>query len=122
MNKTKKTLILGATARTGKYANTAALMLMKRGFKVDLLGNSQGDILGQSIKTSKEDISDIDTVTVYLSPKNQIDYEDFIIKLNPKRVIFNPGAENEELEKKLIENNIESINACTLVMISTEQF
>lgn len=122
MNKTKKTLVLGATTKPGRYANIATEMLLKKGFEIELLGNSQGSILGHTIKTNKEDISDIDTVTIYLSSKNQLDFEDFILNLQPRRVIFNPGAENEELEKKLGEKGIETINACTLVMISTNQY
>ena len=61
----------------------------------------------------------IDTVTLYLNPKRQEEYYDYIISLQPRRVIFNPGTENMEFIKLLKNNQIESEIACTLVLLST---
>ena len=67
-------------------------------------------------------MKDLDTVTMYLNPENQKSYYDYIITQHPRRVIFNPGAENPEFEKKLNEKGIETLDACTLVLLSTGQY
>lgn len=119
----KKTLVLGASTKPGRYALMAAERLLQKGHSIELLGQSEGQIGGVNIKTEIEDIDkDIDTVTVYLSEKNQQQYEDFLLKMKPKRVIFNPGAENFELETKLEAQGSEVLEACTLVMLGTGQY
>ncbi len=119
----KKTLVLGASTKPGRYALMAAERLLQKGHAIELLGQSEGQVSGINIKTKIEEIDkDIDTVTVYLSEKNQEQYEDFLLKMKPKRVIFNPGAENFELEKKLEAQGSEVLEACTLVMLGTGQY
>lgn len=119
----KKTLVLGASTKPGRYALMAAQRLLEKGHKVELLGQNEGNIDGVNIKTKIEDIDkDIDTVTVYLSEQNQQEYEDFLLKMKPKRVIFNPGAENYDLEVKLEAQGTEVLKACTLVMLGTGQY
>lgn len=119
----KKTLVLGASTKPGRYALMAAERLLQKGHAIELLGQSEGQVSGMNIKTKIEEIDkDIDTVTVYLSEKNQEQYEDFLLKMKPKRVIFNPGAENFELEKKLEAQGTEVLEACTLVMLGTGQY
>lgn len=88
-----------------------------------LLGNKKGEVDGHIILNNISDITEeIHTVTVYLGEKNQVAYEDFLLSLKPQRVIFNPGAENMHLSKKLSELGVETLNACTLVMLSTNQY
>lgn len=119
----KKTLVLGATTKPGRYALMAAERLLQKGHSIELFGQSEGEVGGVNIKTKIEEIdNDIDTVTVYLSEKNQQQYEDFLLKMKPKRVIFNPGAENFELETKLEAQGTEVLEACTLVMLGTGQY
>ena len=67
-------------------------------------------------------VNDIDTVTLYLNAGRQLAYYDYILSLKPKRIIFNPGTENDELEQLAAENNIEALEACTLVLLSTGQY
>lgn len=118
-----KTLILGATTNETRYANIATKRLLRHGHEVILLGNKKGEVEGHTILNEAEEVpEDIDTVTMYLGEKNQTDYEQFLLHLNPKRVIFNPGAENPELSKKLRDQGVETLNACTLVMLSTKQY
>ena len=74
------------------------------------------------IKTEHVPMDDIDTVTLYLNPTNQKPYYDYILSLKPRRIIFNPGAENEELELMAKNNGIKTLEACTLVMLSTSQY
>ncbi len=119
----KKTLVLGASTKPGRYALMAAERLLSKGFPIELLGKKEGEVGGVKIKTDIGKIDkDIDTVTVYLSEANQAEYEDFLLKMNPKRVIFNPGAENYDLEVKLEKQGVEVLEACTLVMLGTGQF
>lgn len=76
------------------------------------------------IAVTKEHVQEegVDTVTLYLNPRNQVEYYDYILSLKPKRIIFNPGTENEELERLAKENGIKTMEACTLVMLGTGQY
>jgi predicted CoA-binding protein len=119
----KKTLIMGASTNPKRYAYMAAERLLAKGIDIELLGRRSGVVLDNSIKTDKEDVSkDIHTVTMYLSEQNQKDYEAFILNLEPVRVIFNPGAENPDFQKRLEHKGIEVVEGCTLVRLRTGQF
>lgn len=118
-----KVLILGASSNPGRYANMALKDLRMYDHQVIAVGNREGLVDDVKIQTELPSVSaDIHTVTVYLSKKNQATYEDFIQSLKPKRVIFNPGAENKSLSQRLKEDGVEAIDACTLVMLRTNQF
>ncbi len=119
----KTTLILGASTNPSRYAYLAAERLKQHKIKFELLGNKTGEVFNETIKTDQNEVSkDIDTVTVYLGADNQKTYESFLLGLKPKRVIFNPGAENPALALKLATVGIETIEACTLVMLGTGQY
>ncbi|CAN5915282.1 CoA-binding protein [soil metagenome] len=113
-----KTVVIGATENTSRYSNMAVKSLLKHGKEVAALGLKAGEIDGVKILTGSPEIKDVDTVTMYVGPKNQPPLYDYILSLKPKRIIFNPGAENEELEKMAEAKGIEVIEACTLVMLS----
>ena len=114
----KKTLIIGASDKQDRYSYLAAHSLYKHGHEVVLFGKRSGNVIGQEIIKEKPILKDIDTVTLYVNPLHQQDWYDYIISIKPKRVVFNPGAENPEFEKLLKQNNIEAVEACTLVMLS----
>jgi len=114
----KKTIVIGASANPERYAYKATMALQKHGHEVIPIGIKEGAINGQEILLGKPDIKNVDTVTLYVGPKNQGGWYDYIIGLKPKRVVFNPGAENPEFEQLLRDNNIEALEACTLVMLS----
>ncbi|MGJ8744724.1 CoA-binding protein [Polaribacter sp.] len=116
------TLVIGASTNPNKYSNIAIKRLIDKDLKIVALGSRKGSVFGVSIDDQKKDYKNIDTVTLYLNPKRQVEYYDYIIGLKPRRVIFNPGAENIEFFKLLKENNIEAEDACTLVMLSTNEF
>tara|TARA_R110002050_G_scaffold99648_1_gene206527 strand:+ start:511 stop:870 length:360 start_codon:yes stop_codon:yes gene_type:complete len=118
----KKTLVLGASLNPSRYSNLAINRLVNYGHTVEAVGLKNGTVAGVSISTEKEDFGDIDTITLYLNPKRQVEYYDYIVSLKPKRVIFNPGTENPELYRILKENNIESEVACTLILLGTNQY
>lgn len=114
----KKTLVIGATDKPDRYANRAAHSLLRHGHEIELVGLRTGQVAGHPIRTGQPDLTDIDTVTVYVGPRNQPDLYEYIKGLKPKRVIFNPGAENPEFEQQLRNVGIEPVEACTLVMLS----
>ncbi len=118
----KRTLLLGASTNPSRYSYMAAHKLVHAGHEIIPVGVKKGEVAGVEILATAEGISDIDTVTLYLSQKNQTEYADFLIRLAPKRVIFNPGAENPELMKKLTDVGVDAFEACTLVMLGTGQF
>lgn len=118
----KKTLVFGASLKPNRYSNFAIQKLVNHGVEVVAFGMKAGEVAGVHIDTQLEQYEDIDTITLYLNPKRQAAYYDYIIALKPKRVIFNPGTENPEFYKVLKENNISFEIACTLVLLSTNQY
>jgi predicted CoA-binding protein len=120
----KKTVIIGATTNPERYAYMAAENLAAFKHEFVPLGIKKGEVLGNAILDirQKPTIEQVDTVTMYLGAQNQPEYYDYILSLNPKRIIFNPGAENEEFETLAEKQGIEVIEACTLVMLRTNQF
>ena len=118
----KKTLVLGASTNTSRYANIAIRRLVSHKIPTVAIGLRKGEVAGVNIETEKVPFEDVDTVTLYLGPPRQVEYYDYIISLHPERVIFNPGTENPEFYRKLQENNIEVEVACTLVLLSTQQY
>ena len=117
-----KTLVIGASENPGRYSNMAVKRLMKTGHEVVALGKVKGDIDGTPIINEPVQQDDIDTITLYLNENHQKDYYNYIFSLNPRRIIFNPGAENEELEALAEKAGIKTIEACTLVMLSTGMY
>ncbi len=119
----KKTLLLGASDKPNRYAYLAAIKLQEKGHEVVLLGKRKGNVNGISIDTEKKTYENIDTVTLYLSATNQQEYLDYLLNtIHPKRIIFNPGAENQELKISAKKTGIETLEACTLVLLSTGQY
>lgn len=114
----KKTVVIGASDNPQRYAYKATIALQRHNHEVIPVGIHDGEINGIKIIKGKVDIFNVDTVTLYVGPKHQSFWYDFVIGLKPKRVIFNPGTENPEFEKLLKQNGIETIEACTLVMLS----
>lgn len=86
------------------------------------LEEKKATIGSTAISTEQPLLNDIDTITVYLNEQNQKEYYDYILSIHPKRIIFNPGTENDELYNLAKSNGIEPIEACTLVMLSTGQY
>ena len=114
----KTTMIIGASSNPERYSYKATKSLKAHGHKVYPVGIKEGEIEGEKILTNKPVPSDVDTITMYLSAKNQKGWYDYILSLKPKRIIFNPGAENPELVEVAAKQGVESVEACTLVMLS----
>ena len=118
----KKTLVLGASTKPERYSNIAIRKLLHNEHDVVAFGVKPGEVSEVNIDTELLPYENVDTVTLYLNPKRQQEYYDYIIGLNPKRVIFNPGTENFEFYQLLKANNIAFEVACTLVLLSTNQY
>ena len=118
----KITLVLGASENPQRYSNLAIHRLSAHGHPVRAIGRREGNVNNIPIEVGTPSIQNVDTVTLYLNPQNQLPYYDYILSLKPKRIIFNPGTENRELEELAEKNGIETNEACTLVMLSTSQY
>ncbi|WP_134087652.1 CoA-binding protein [Olivibacter sp. XZL3] len=117
-----KTLILGATTNPARYAYLAANRLVAAGHEIVNIGIKKGVVAGAEILPPGEPLHDVHTVTLYIGPKLQEQYYDYLMKTKPKRIIFNPGTENEELVALAKANGIEPVYACTLVLLSIGQY
>ena len=115
---TYKTLVIGASPNPERKSHQAVARLKAAGHPVVALGVREGVIAGVSIKLERPADNDFHTISLYLNPKIQAEYYEYILSLNPKRLIFNPGAENNDLYKLAADQGIEAMNACTLVMLS----
>ena len=122
MNENKKTLVLGASENPSRYSYLALQRLQSHQHPVVAIGKRKGFVGNVAIETDKKEWKDIDTVTLYLNPTHQREYYDYILSLKPKRIIFNPGAENEELARMATSKGIKPLEACTLVMLATGQY
>jgi predicted CoA-binding protein len=116
------TLILGATPNPSRYAYLAAHKLTNFGHEIINVGIKQGEVAGVEILNGEPDVAEVDTVTLYLGPRHQPPYYDWLIGLKPRRIIFNPGTENPELAMLARKAGIETEVACTLVMLSSGQY
>ncbi len=115
-------MVIGASENPVRYSNMAIRSLRKKGVEVVSLAKRMGKVVDVAIQTDFPENEEIHTVTMYVGPQRQTEYYNSLLKLNPKRVIFNPGTENNELIDKLESKGIETIEACTLVMLSTGQY
>jgi len=122
MVKEKKTLVLGASDNPSRYSYLAIQRLRSHGHPVVAIGRRHTKVADVNITKDKEPSTGVDTVTLYLNPLHQQEYYDYILSLKPKRIIFNPGSENDELIQLAKEKNINTMEACTLVLLSTGQY
>ena len=115
----KKTVIIGATPNPARYAYTAARMLTDYRHPIVPVGIKKGNVAEEEILDLREQpvINDVDTVTLYIGSRHQPEWYEYILGLKPRRIIFNPGTENRELYQRAKQQDIEAIEACTLVML-----
>jgi uncharacterized protein len=118
----KKTLVLGASDKPERYSYLAINRLRDHGHPVVGIGKRITKVFDVPIAADKTPYTDIDTVSIYLNPSHQKEYYQYILSLHPKRVIFNPGAENDEFYELAEAQGIQAIEACTLVLLSSGQF
>jgi predicted CoA-binding protein len=118
----KLTIVLGASANPARYSFRAVERLTEYGYQVIAIGRREGSIGEIPIMTGMPEIENVHTISLYLSSDNQVQYYDFILRLCPRRIIFNPGTENRQLAEICREQGIEVVENCTLVMLSLHEF
>lgn len=118
----KKTLVIGASENPDRYSFKAITMLREYSHPVVAIGNRTGKVGDVPFSKDQPQIEDIDTITLYLNAGNQAEYHDYILGLKPKRIIFNPGAENKALAERAQQQGILPMEACTLVLLRTGQY
>ena len=120
----KRTLIVGATPNTSRYAYMAAERLTDHEHEIIPIGIKQGKVFGKSILPIREfpELPEINTITLYIGPRHQAEYIDYLLQLKPKRIIFNPGTENPDFMDKAAKQGIEVVEGCTLVMLQSSMF
>ncbi len=118
----KKTLVIGASDNPDRYSYKAVKMLVRYGHPVVGVGLRSGAIDGVEIVKGKPALEGVHTITLYVNSLNQEFYVDYILELNPKRIIFNPGTQNEKLEQLAHKQGIETVDGCTLVMLSLNNY
>lgn len=118
----KKTVVLGATNNPERYAYLAVQRLLRHGHEVVPVGIRAGQVEGLEILNGMPEVEDVDTVTLYVGPERQAAYYDYILSLQPKRIVFNPGTENPELMQMAEQQGIETVEGCTLVMLSVGNY
>jgi predicted CoA-binding protein len=117
-NKKGKHIVFVASPKPHRYSYQAAIRLQEAGHEVELLGFREEKVGDLTIKKTWPSDLDVHTITLYLNARRQVEFYEYLLELQPKRIIFNPGAENPELEELAKHQEIETLNACTLVMLS----
>ncbi|MBN1253221.1 MAG: CoA-binding protein [Bacteroidales bacterium] len=118
----KKTVVIGASPNENRYSYKAVKLLSLYSHPVVPIGIRNGSINNIEIIKGFPEIKDVHTVTIYVGTDRQSEYYNYIISLNPKRVIFNPGTENPEFYKILETKNIKVVQNCSLVMLNSDLF
>lgn len=118
----KKTVVLGASPNPSRYSNRAVKRLTSNGFEAVPIGIRKGEIEGISIVTDSPFVRNVHTITLYMNPERQKPHYDYMLSLQPERIIFNPGTENPELMRLAKENGINIEVACTLVLLSVGEY
>jgi predicted CoA-binding protein len=120
----KKTVVVGATTNPSRYAYMAAERLTQQQHEIVPIGIKKGEVFGKSILPIREHpkIVDVDTITMYIGPRHQPEYYSYLLDLKPKRMIFNPGTENNELMTMATAQGIEVVTGCTLVMLGVGNY
>lgn len=119
MLKTDKTLVFGASLKPQRYSNMAMKSLSDRGFEAMGFGLVEGTAYNLKITSNLDDVQGVHTITIYMRPSLLKPFTERLIGLQPRRVIFNPGAESPETYPKWEAAGVEVVEACTLVMLAT---
>ena len=117
-----KVVVLGASPDQERYSYKAVKSLKKRNYDVVAVGNQPGDIMGEVIHTDEPHVENVDTLVLYINARNQKQSYDYIFSLKPKRIIFNPGTHNDELQEMARRKGIQVVVSCALVMLGNDTF
>ena len=122
VNTPLKTLVLGASSNPERYSYRAIQQLVNAHHPVVAMGRQQDTVFGIPIASPFTHFEQVHTVSLYIGARHQPAYYDYILNLKPQRVLFNPGTENNEFATLLKEHSIAWENACTLILLATNQY
>ena len=124
MSEGKHTAVLGASENPTRYAYLAANRLHEANHPISLVSIKKGELFGIPFQDIRDEpkVEELDTITLYIGARHLDQWFDYILRLKPKRIIFNPGTEHDGLAQEAEKKGIEVVYACTLVMLSTGQF
>ncbi len=123
MTTSKRTVVLGASPKSERISNQAVADLKAAGHEVLPINPVAETIHGLPVTASLSGVSGaVDTLTMYVNAARSSAMQEEILALKPRRVIFNPGSENPELEGLLEQAGVEVENACTLILLRTGQY
>ncbi len=122
MQQSKKTLVVGASEKSQRYSNKAIQKLLRYGHEVVPLAPRPGQVAGVPFVTGYPEVKGIHTITLYIGPVRQSAFYEYLLSLKPKRIIFNPGTENDVFQQRAEEQGIEVVEDCTLVMLETGMY
>ena len=115
--------IIGASHKPQRYAYQAQAMLTDFGHSVFPISGNGREILGaKGYQGIEEIVHPLDTITLYLNPERHEPIKHQVLSCKPRRIIFNPGTESKALIQYYRENGVEALEACTLVLLRTNQF
>ena len=117
-----KTLVFGASTNPSRYSYLAIERLKAYNHEIAAIGGREAEVNGVQIQIGHPEIKDIHTITMYMGESRQTEHEGYLLGLQPKRIIFNPGAENKSLYNRAKAQGIDVLEACTLVMLNTGQY
>ena len=117
-----KTVVLGASPKLSRFSYKAVRSLIRHNYEVVPVGQHEGEIEGLKIETNLPQLDNIHTIALYVAPENQIHYKEYIKSLHPRRLILNPGTENDDIIKFAKDNDINVIEDCTLVMLNNGRY
>lgn len=120
--KSKKTMVLGASENPDRASYQAILKLAANGHEILAIGNKEGQIGNSNILRGKPIMGSIDTITLYINSERQKNFYSYILSLHPRRLLFNPGTENDELAVIAKAHGIQTEESCTLVLLGTGQY
>ena len=117
-----RTLVLGASTNNSRFSYKCVKSLLRHEHEVVAVGLRKGKIADLKIRKGQPHIEDVHTIILYIGPKSQVDYYDYILGLKPRRIIFNPGTYNKELIDLAQENDIDTVVDCSLIMLNSGTF
>lgn len=118
----RRTLVFGASTNPDRYSYRAIKRLSDHGHDVLAIGGRSGKVGDIEILTGHPELDNIDTITIYMNAYRLQEHEEYLLSLNPNRIIFNPGAENRHFAYKARAQGAETLDACTLVMLSVGEY
>ncbi len=119
----KTVVMLGASDNPDRYSNKAFRILREKNHDVVPVNPSLDTLEGVRVAHSlSEAPRNPNVLTVYVNAIRSTELSSDILALAPRTVIFNPGAENSELDRRLREVGIKTLNACSVVLLTTGRF